>query len=242
MANEEQKPKRRRPLLRGAALFILATITLVGSEFLRHPDALVPPRWNVFEPLSVSEPITPITGWKLDWATNDPQLCADIMQTAGRISVMTDIVVDENCGIEGRIRLRSIGRATLDLIETSCATALRLAMWEHHGIQPAAREILGSDVKKIRHIGSYNCRPIAGTERWSTHSTASAIDITGFDLTDGTRVRLLKDWEDDDPKAQFLRRVRDASCDWFGATLGPDYNAAHADHFHLQNRGWGTCR
>lgn len=194
MANEEQKPKRRRPLLRGAALFILATITLVGSEFLRHPDALVPPRWNVFEPLSVSEPITPITGWKLDWATNDPQLCADIMQTAGRISVMTDIVVDENCGIEGRIRLRSVGRATLDPIETSCATALRLAMWEHHGIQPAAREILGSDVKKIRHIGSYNCRPIAGTERWSTHSTASAIDITGFDLTDGTRVRLLKDW------------------------------------------------
>lgn len=70
------------------------------------------------------------------------------MQSAGRISVMTDIVVDENCGIEGRIRLRSVGRATLDPIETSCATALRLAMWEHHGIQPAAREILGSDVKK----------------------------------------------------------------------------------------------
>ncbi|WP_293450381.1 extensin family protein [Planktotalea sp.] len=126
----------------------MATITLVGSEFLRHPDALVPQRWNVCEPLSVSEPITSITGWKLDWATNDPQLCADIMQSAGRISVITDIVVDENCGIEGRIRLRSAGRATLDPIETSCATALRLAMWEHHGIQPAAREILGSDVKK----------------------------------------------------------------------------------------------
>ncbi|WP_293450383.1 extensin family protein [Planktotalea sp.] len=61
-------------------------------------------------------------------------------------------------------------------------------------------------------------------------------------MTDGTRVRLLKDWDDDDPKAQFLRRVRDASCYWFGTTLGPDYNAAHADHFHLQNRGWGTCR
>ena len=76
----------------------------------------------------------------------------------------------------------------------------------------------------------------------STHATASAIDISGFDLTDGTRIRLLKDWDESDAKAQFLRDVRDTPCDWFGTTLGPDYNAAHADHFHLQNWGWGTCR
>ena len=46
-------------------------------------------------------------------------------------------------------------------VETSCATALRLAMWEHHAVQPAAREVLGRQAAIFRQIGSYNCRPIA---------------------------------------------------------------------------------
>ena len=234
--------KRRSPLRRIAALFLLVAVALLGSALLRHPDTPLPPRWNVFEPLKVSDPITPLTTWKLDWATSDPKLCAQVMQSAGRVTILEDLEVDENCGIKGRVNLRRVGQASIGPIETSCATALRTAMWEHHGIQPIAREMFNAHVKTIRHVGSYNCRAIAGTERWSTHSTASAIDVTGFDLADGTRIRLLKDWDDDDAKAQFLRAVRDASCDWFGTTLGPNYNAAHADHFHLQNRGWGTCR
>lgn len=215
---------------------------LVGSALLRHPNTPLPERWNVFEPLKVRDPITPLTTWKLDWAASDPALCTQIMQDAGRISVMDDLVKDRNCGIKGRVALRSVGQSTIDPLETACGTALRLAMWEHHGIQPVARDMFGADVRQIRHVGSYNCRRIAGTDRMSTHSTGEAIDIIGFDLTDGTRIRLLKDWDDDGPKAQFLREVRDTSCDWFGTTLGPQYNAAHADHFHLQNRGWGTCR
>lgn len=234
--------KRRSPVRRIAALFILVFLAFAGSALLRHPDTPLPPRWNVFEPLVVSDPITPITSWKLDWATSDPQMCRDIVQAAGGVSVMKDLVVDHNCGITGRVTLRRVGNAALDPLETSCATALRMAMWEEHGIQPIARDFFGSEVRTIRHIGSYNCRRIAGTDRMSTHSTADAIDISGFDLVDGTRIRLLKDWEGDDAKAQFLRAVRDTSCDWFGTSLGPDYNRAHADHFHLQNRGWGTCR
>lgn len=196
----------------------------------------------MFEPLVVSDPITPLTTWKLDWATSDPQLCVQVIKDAGRVSVMEDLVKDANCSITGRVTLRRAGQSTIDPLETACSTALRLAMWEHHGVQPIARDMFGVDVRQIRHVGSYNCRRIAGTERMSTHATAEAIDIIGFDLTDGTRIRLLKDWNDDGPKAQFLRQVRDTSCEWFGTTLGPDYNSAHADHFHLQNRGWGTCR
>ena len=33
-----------------------------------------------------------------------------------------------------------------------------------------------------------------------------------------------------------------AACRVFAAVLGPDYNAAHHDHFHLDRGGWGTCR
>jgi len=76
----------------------------------------------------------------------------------------------------------------------------------------------------------------------STHATADAIDISGFDLADGTRVRLRADWGGVGAKSAFLRAVRDGACDWFDLTLSPDYNILHADHFHLQSRGWGLCR
>jgi hypothetical protein len=41
--------------------------------------------------------------------------------------------------------------------------------------------------------------------------------------------------------------VRDGACRLFATTLSPDYNAAHADHLHLDqaNRGaggWRACR
>uniref|UniRef100_UPI0025EFD6C8 extensin family protein n=1 Tax=Pseudooctadecabacter sp. TaxID=1966338 RepID=UPI0025EFD6C8 len=81
-----------------------------------------------------------------------------------------------------------------------------------------------------------------GSTRWSTHATADAIDVSGFDLADSTTIRLIRDWDGTDDKARFLRAVRDSACTWFATTLGPDYNALHADHFHLQARGWGTCR
>ena len=45
----------------------------------------------------------------------------------------------------------------------------------------------------------------------------------------------------------FLREVRDGACRLFPTTLSPDYNAAHADHLHLDmaergKMGWGVCR
>ena len=240
MSDEFQK--RRSPVKKVAALFLLVAVVLLGSALMRHPDTPLPDRWNVFEPLAVKDPITPLTAWKLDWATSDPKLCKQVMQDVGRITEMDDLEVDGNCGIVGRVQLRRVGDADIGPIETACATALRTAMCEEHGVQPISLDLFNAKVSRIRHVGSYNCRRISGTSRMSTHATASAIDVTGFDLTDGTRIRLLKDWDDDVLKAQFLREVRDTSCDWFGTTLGPDYNAAHADHFHLQNKGWGTCR
>jgi hypothetical protein len=36
--------------------------------------------------------------------------------------------------------------------------------------------------------------------------------------------------------------VRDSACVWFKTALGPEFNDLHKDHFHLQSRGFGTCR
>ena len=63
-------------------------------------------------------------------------------------------------------------------------------------------------------------------------------------LADGRTINVLTDWPKDNQDARFLRQVRDAACDVFSVVLSPDYNAAHADHFHLdQDDRWaGVCR
>ncbi len=40
----------------------------------------------------------------------------------------------------------------------------------------------------------------------------------------------------------FLREIHDRACDVFDVTLGPDYNADHYNHFHLDVGGGHSCR
>ncbi len=74
----------------------------------------------------------------------------------------------------------------------------------------------------------------------SKHATARAIDISAITLSNGRRFVLTKDWSKD--PQNFLRQARDAACNRFPLVLSPDYNALHADHFHLEEGGWLRCR
>ena len=131
--------------------------------------------------------------------------------------------------------------------ETTCAVAAGLSFWIDREVRPAARDLLGSELASIEHLGAYSCRRLygRGTGPWSEHATGDAIDIAAFVLADGTRVSVLRDWDGEEKKAQFLHRVRNGACSAFGTVLSPDYNAAHRDHLHLdqQPRGLGgVCR
>ncbi len=52
--------------------------------------------------------------------------------------------------------------------------------------------------------------------------------------------RVLKDWGRGE-RGEFLRAVRDGACRFFGGVLSPDYNAAHANHFHFDMGWWKIC-
>lgn len=43
----------------------------------------------------------------------------------------------------------------------------------------------------------------------------------------------IDDWTGAQPAALVLRRARDEACNAFVTVLSPDYNAAHANHLHL---------
>src|SRR3546814_8924271 len=65
-----------------------------------------------------------------------------------------------------------------------------------------------------------------------------AIDISAFVLADGRRISVLDDWNGGTPaERRFLRIVHQSACKRFGTVLGPDYNSAHENHFHLEADG-----
>ncbi|MBO9412248.1 MULTISPECIES: extensin family protein [unclassified Ruegeria] len=242
---------RRRFMQLAASFFsIIVFLFLVGSAgflLVTHPKSPLPDNWNPLRDLSVTAPVTLVTRFQLNRALADEAQCRAVLSADGvAFAEMEDLVVDQNCGISGRGLLSRLVTADVPGVETRCTTALRLAMWEHHVVQPAARDILGSDARALRHLGSYNCRRMRTAQgqdsRWSSHATADSIDIIGVDLADGRTLNLLRDWPTEGPESEFLRQIGQGACDWFRVVLGPNFNKLHADHFHLQGPGWGYCR
>jgi hypothetical protein len=139
----------------------------------------------------------------------------------------------------------TIARMTPGDVEMTCRTALAVSVWRRQSLEPAAREILGSDVIQIDHFGAYACRNVNNggvSNRISAHAQANALDVAGVRLRDGRRITLTNDWYGDTEEARFLRRIRDDACRIFGTVLSPDYNAVHRDHLHLEATDTRFCR
>ena len=71
---------------------------------------------------------------------------------------------------------------------------------------------------------------------------ANAVDIAAFKLADGRIVDVKSNWGTDTPEGKFLKKMHSGACRLFSVTLGPDYNAAHADHFHFDMGSGDLCR
>ncbi len=220
---------------------ILALAWHLGTGWLkRHPEH------DPWAPLNLRQPVGWTTGNKLGALRSDPSECRAVLERSDIAFEVLDPVGEDECRRQDRTLLTaallSPGRTS-----TTCSVAAAFEFWMFHGVQPAANEILGSPVARIEHLGAHSCRRINGSQtgRWSEHATGNAIDIAAFVLEDGRRISVLNDWQDAGNKSVFLLRVRDNACDAFGTVLSPDYNAAHADHFHLDQaaRGYGgLCR
>jgi len=53
---------------------------------------------------------------------------------------------------------------------------------------------------------------------------------------------VLKDWRGQTPEAEFLRLAHAGACNYFRVALGPEFNRAHRDHFHLDRGILSTCK
>lgn len=234
--------------LRVLLLIILAAFgVMLGYAALRQRPQDLP--WT---PLDMAQPVGLFTGRKLAALTGDRAGCLALLDRAGIDHVALAPGGSGQCTYRDAVRLRrdpagiALSPAS---VAPSCPVVAALKLWEWHVVQPAAQRIYGQPVATIRHFGSYSCRRLYGRSQgdFSEHATADALDIAAFVLKDGRQVSVLGDWKGTDKDAAFLRAVRDGACDLFATVLSPDYNAAHRDHFHLDQAergatGWRACR
>ena len=163
------------------------------------------------------------------------QCLAGLKSKSVRFAGLPSKSFDGGCRMIDTIKLMDFGMPTTNLGAMTCPLASSFTDWARYAVAPAAKQYLGSEVVKIETMGTFNCRAVNGSRsgKLSEHAFANAVDVSAFVLRDGRRVSVLNGWRGSPDERAFLRRLHQSACKRFGTVLGPEYNAAHANHFHF---------
>lgn len=229
----------------GAANLRSAEATSAPAAFARPDFAAPPPKPPGVDLTLFSALADPSALKKL---SRDVEICHDALSAASVTFSEVPAKREGQCGYSEALEISSSlatwepnPGAPKDLPMT-CALAAKLHLWERHVVIPAAEKYLGSPVQEVKVFGTFQCRNVADTDKLSEHAFAKAIDVAGFVLADGREITVLGDYRSSGAEGDFLREIRQRACDLFDVTLGPDYNTAHENHFHLDVGGQHACR
>ncbi|MGQ0457983.1 MAG: extensin-like domain-containing protein [Hyphomicrobium sp.] len=116
-----------------------------------------------------------------------------------------------------------------------CPMIPQVDRWVAEVVEPAARFHFGASVAELKVAASYSCRAMNHQSggRLSEHGYANALDISTFTLTNGEVVTVKGGWRGTPQEQAFLRDVHNGACQRFTTVLGPNYDANHRDHFHM---------
>lgn len=229
-------------------VIVLAAVILLILAVIPWLEKNLPPQWNPFTPLQVTDAPTLVTRYKLKKLDRDPAACLTVLKIAqqqGYMRFTQPTPVSGTCPLPAPVRVENFGDVRLSSsFLASCPLALSTTMFVVQSAKPLAAAELASPLARIDHLGSYACRNIyhRAEGRLSEHATADALDIAGFRLKNGEQINVLKEWSRQQPQGHWLQQVFRQSCQYYGNSLGPEYNSAHANHFHLGMRGFSVCR
>ena len=180
---------------------------------------------------------------------NVRQCMAGLQSKSVRFAGLPDRSFEGGCRTIDTVKLMDFGTPTTNLGAMTCPLASNFTDWARYAVAPAAKHYLGGEVVKIETMGTFNCRNINGgrSGKLSEHAFANAVDVSAFILRDGRRISVLDGWRGSTEEQAFLRRLHQSACKRFGTVLGPDYNGAHANHFHFDmarsmSSGTSFCR
>ena len=244
------KRRKRRPLWnRFITVFFIA---ILGSG-LWAVNRYVPPQHLLWKPLDTNRPLGFATKQQLFVLNLKPsKTCLALAKNttgfktaAAKPQRPTSGAGKGVCGWDVALDVSGTSDVSFAPSETQmqCTLSVAAYLWQRE-VDALARKYFDQPLAKIHHYGSYSCRRQRGngSGQWSEHAFANAWDVAGFELKDGTRINILKDWDGERNKAKFLRGARKSACDIFRVTLSPDYNEAHKDHFHLDMGPTRSCR
>ncbi len=234
-----KKNRRHAALAVGATLLVSVAVGEMTLESRHLP-------WR---PLAIDDRAGFATGFKLRLIDLGPSAwCQDLLAESKLLQTrLLEAHVGKNdCGWSQAYHVEESGGVSLSGKSTyamQCDLAVGVHIWIR-SIDQHAQEILGSGLKRIHHFGTYSCRRMYNRDsgRLSEHAFAKAWDVSGFELEDDRIVSVLSHWKKRGPMREFLRAVHNDACRVFNVTLGPDYNTAHHDHFHVDVGGGVSCR
>ena len=226
------------------------SLLLAGLLFFVYASPLspLPSALNPFAPFIVTDPVTAVTWRKVPKLQNNEATCLQTLTALGvEFEKREDFQTSEQCGIQQRVLITKLGDTLIGPLETQCHIAVRLALWERDVVRPISLARFKEPPAEILTQGSYNCRTVrsenpADTDVASEHATANAVDVKGVRLESGRELLLETSWTSSPEEYSFFVDLRDGGCNLFRATLGPDYNSLHADHFHFDVGRYRICR
>jgi hypothetical protein len=175
--------------------------------------------------------------------------CAVKPSRIGQASKISDINEGNGCEVRNAWQVESVGSVAFSQPATlNCGMAEPLRVWLDRTVQPSAQQAFGERVTGVDVAASYSCRPrnnVRGA-KMSEHGYGNAIDIAAFTLESGRKISVEDGWRGASSERRFLNAVHDEACGEFHTVLGPNSDAAHRNHIHLdlQNRRSGStyCR
>ncbi len=196
-----------------------------------------------YAPLDLREPPGMLAPVQLYFLRANPEKCFAVLARSDvQFTRQQFPFNNRGCGFEDGALLSRSSVSYGGGVLLRCSAVASLILWERHVLQQEAERVLKKKVRSIRSLGTFSCRNVNHQKdaRLSQHATANAIDIAAFTFEDGSTASVLKDWGKGE-NGEFLRAVHRGACRFFGGVLSPDYNAAHANHFHF-DMGWKICR
>jgi len=105
----------------------------------------------------------------------DENYARELMQlfTIGLVQLQPDGTPQPGCPVENAVRIQDASVGLSSSFMATCPLAVSFALFERHGLQPAAQAVFGQPVSHVEHVGSFACRRIAGSQRPSQASGLS---------------------------------------------------------------------
>jgi hypothetical protein len=194
-------------------------------------------------PVSASQRQDQKRASQTDDAAREDDACLARLRAAGvRFDIATmSVAARPSCAIEVPVRLNSLASRALVVMEVhlpekpivSCQFAERLTAWLGHLVAPLIAGRMSSGLRAVRTGPGYECRNRNGAAdgKLSAHAVGQAVDISGFELSNGKFIPVTPDGGE--AMGDVVDPIRTAACGWFTTVLGPGSDAAHANHLHV---------